>query len=338
MSYNSGSFSLFNQTGFTISSAIYAESIAPRILPSGSAQYTNVYGSSIQPKVSSSGATSIRNIYGLSLSLSISASNMSILNAYCLSVTAPTITSGTCSFLYGLYVAQPTASGSGVISNPYTAFIQGMVGIGTSLPMNELDIGNSALNSGLAVGTYAGVLTTQPSSALVSGAVGVGTPTPVYPLDVQGGASAFQVLAPQTTVNQQMATLGIGYNQGGFGSGSIGTQFTVNFASYELFDLSLVSSLITGAIASGFDGRYLYLEGSSLGRYDTRKPFSNSASYQVFIPPNRGNYGDIAFDGRYLYFSGTSFLQRYDTTQPFSASSSYLAFDTTLRPLHNFLE
>ena len=341
MSYNNGSFSLFNQTGFTISSAIYAESIAPRILPSGSAQYTNVYGSSIQPKVSSSGATSIRNIYGLSLSLSISASNMSILNAYCLSVTAPTITSGTCSFLYGLYVAQPTASGSGVISNPYTAFIQGMVGIGTSLPMNELDIGNSALNSGLAVGTYAGVLTTQPSSALVSGAVGVGTPTPVYPLDVQGGASAFQVLAPQTTVNQQMGMLGMGFNQGGFGGGVVGSNLSLSTLSAQTFNLTTLNPNCVQFSAAIFDGRYLYFGAPSIvARYDTTDPFASSTSYLVFTPPlltANAAYAQGVFDGRYIYYSNQT-ITRYDTTQPFAATTSYTAFNTavlnTLAPFY----
>lgn len=328
MSYNNGAFSLFNQTGFTISSAIYAESISPQFQPSGSAGYVNVYGSSIQPKVSSSGTTSITNIYGLSLSLSISASNMSILSAYGLSLTAPTIASGTCSFLYGLYVTQPTASGSGTISNPYTAFIQDVVGIGTSIPMNELDIGASALNSGLAVGTYAGVVTVPPNSVLVSGAVGIGTPSPVYSLDVQGGAEAFQVLAQKTSVNQQMSMLSTGYNQGGFGSGYVGTQLTLNTLSSQAFNLVAVSTAAVGLAAAVFDGRYIYFAPQSypaIARYDITLPFGSSSSYDVFFPPFFP--GKPTFDGRYVYYSSQTII-KYDITQPFAKSSSYVLFST----------
>lgn len=328
MSYNNGSFSLFNQTGFTISSAIYAEQIIPKIQPSGSAKYANIYGSSIRPSVRSTGATSITNAYGLSLSLSVSASNMSILNAYSLSVTAPTIASGTCSFLYGLYVTQPTASGSGTVSNPYTAFIQGNVGIGTSLPRNDLDIGSVSPNSGLAVGTYAGVVTVSPNSVLVSGAVGVGTPTPVYPLDVQGGASAFQVLAPQTTVKQQMSVLGSGYNQGGFGAGYVGTDFTLSTLSCQIFDMTLVSTASTGLGVAVFDGRYIYYATGPIPgvtRYDTTLPFNSTASYQL------NSYsllsGQPTFDGRYVYYSSQTLVQ-YDITQPFSSTLSYATFFT----------
>jgi len=328
MSYNNGPSSLFNQTGFTISSAIYAESIIPKLQPSASAQYTNIYGSSIQPKVVTAGASSIKNAYGLSLSLSISASNMSILSAYGLSVTAPTIASGTCSFLYGLYVAQPSTSGTGVIVNPYTAFIQGMVGIGTSIPVNALDVGSSSFNTGVVVGTYAGAITAPSNSVLVSGAVGIGTPNPVYPLDVQGGAEAFEVLAPFTTVNKQMSVLAGGYNQGGFGSGCVGTQLALSTLSAQIFSLASVNSLSIGLSKAVFDGRYVYFSPDifpGVTRYDTTLPFSSSSSYLMYNASNLS--GQPTFNGRYIYYSSQT-LVRYDTSLPFTATTSYATFFT----------
>lgn len=334
MGYDNGSFSLFNQAALTSTSTLYVESLTPKFIPTGGAQFTNVYGSYINPSILSTATASVRNASGLSLNFNASASNMSILNFYSLYVAGPTLTSGTCGWMYGLYVTQPTTSGSGVIPNSSTAYIQGQTGIGVSVPNNYLEVGNNAFNSGMAVGTYAGAVAAPQNGVIVSRAVGIGTPSPVYPLDVQGGASAFQVLAPQTTVNAQLSALSQGYSQGGFGGGVVGSQCIMNKTTAEFFSTQPFSMTFGGLQRGVFDGRYIYTSNfGNLLRYDTSAPFSISLSYSFFnintgLPSYLGAAG-MAFDGRYIYLvssdTGGSFAT-YDTTLPYNASSSYQAF------------
>lgn len=128
-------------------------------------------------------------------------------------------------------------------------------------------------------------------------------------------------------------------------------------SSWEQFDVHDVSPKAAGLHGSVFDGTYVYMvpfaeytvldSGPSDGgrpgpplekatfdgtllRYDTRKPFGSTSSWEDFdlasLPLPATGLAGGAFDGRYVYFSpndtaGTAV--RYDTKRPFGEKSSY---------------
>jgi Platelet-activating factor acetylhydrolase, isoform II len=87
-----------------------------------------------------------------------------------------------------------------------------------------------------------------------------------------------------------------------------------------------------GGNGAVFDGRYLYLVGGLVGRYDTQAPFSTGSSWSSFdlntlITGLAFTSGSgAAFDGRYVYVGGDP-VPRYDTQAPFASASSWSAFD-----------
>jgi hypothetical protein len=120
--------------------------------------------------------------------------------------------------------------------------------------------------------------------------------------------------------------------------------------SWESFEPSAhgLGTAANGFLGGTTDGRYIYFAphygGSTYSgeimRYDTRAPFGDVASWQIFDAPasgvgNEGSgfYG-AGFDGRFVYFipawnttgpHGEFF--RYDVTKPFEQASSWSAFD-----------
>lgn len=340
MAYNSGNFSLFSQTGFTSSTQIYGQLIQPQISPPAGVQYTNVYASFLTPSVQS---RAISNVYGLSVGLTMNAANKRIVNAYSLFVQPPSVSSGTLTNVYSLYVSDPVNSGGSAFGKLlYTGFIGGFSGIGTTSPNNALDVAGSVV-----VGTYAGTIMAQGNSTmLVSGAVGVGTTVPIYSFDVEGLINTLEILAPETTINNQQVSLAQGNCQGGCNGGLVGTNLTLSSTNTVTFNTTANVNANSKGFSGGiFDGRYIYMipynNGAFYGqitRFDTFGNFSSSSSYTVFntsvLNSNSVGFSTASFDGRYVYFMSysngsafTSQITRYDTTKYFTVTFSYSVFD-----------
>jgi hypothetical protein len=77
----------------------------------------------------------------------------------------------------------------------------GYVGIGTTNPVNKLDVAG-----GMAIGTYAGVNTATSGNLIVSGSVGIGTNSPSLLLDVENGTNSW----PATSGTTQTGTMRVG--------------------------------------------------------------------------------------------------------------------------------
>lgn len=87
--------------------------------------------------------------------------------------------------------------------------------------------------------------------------------------------------------------------------------------AWSVFDLRRLGEEVCGFVGSGFDGVFVYLSPGRCNRaethglmlrYDTRKPFDDDASYQIFdartLNPRFVYYdGAVAFDGSHLYFN-----------------------------------
>ncbi|MBS0625614.1 MAG: hypothetical protein JSS32_06155 [Verrucomicrobia bacterium] len=341
MSYNNGNFSLFQQTGLNSGSSVFSDQIVPQFSPPSGFSFTNATALNIAPTYQSSGVTAAFAIYGQSLSLSISASSSVIAAARSLDLAAPTISTGTLTNTYALFVSAPTSAG---VSQKYAGYLGGRTGIGTQTPRNILDVFGS-----VAIGTYAGATTTPSNSLVVSGRVGIGTTSPVFGLDIQGAVNAQQAISTGTTFNNQSVQLFEGYSQGGYGGGSVGTQKTMSANTTLVFNTAAVNSKSVGFNGAVFDGKYLYLIPSQgvntlsgqITRYNTASSFTSSStfSYAIFdtsvINSNSVGFSSGIFDGRYVYLipsqSNTfnSFITRYDTTLPFSISTSYSTFNAS---------
>jgi hypothetical protein len=114
-------------------------------------------------------------------------------------------------------------------------------------------------------------------------------------------------------------------------------------ASWLVFDLTSVSTTLSGMSGGFFDGRYVYsgsvFNGTNPGlvaRYDSQLDFTSISSWSDFDQiqaPNLGsNYNQnagIATDGRYVYFPHlvTSSVARFDTTGNFTSSASWSGVD-----------
>ena len=118
-------------------------------------------------------------------------------------------------------------------------------------------------------------------------------------------------------------------------------------AAWEVFDPARLPAGSFGqCVGAVFDGRWIYFTPyahSSVVRYDTRTPFADPASWQVFEADRIGGlrtrgYDGAAFDGRFVYFipfwegddPGRGFharTLRYDTARPFDDPDSWQAAD-----------
>ncbi|MBS0625616.1 MAG: hypothetical protein JSS32_06165 [Verrucomicrobia bacterium] len=334
MSYDTGNFSLFNTANNL--SILTANLISPTFaFPSGTVA-GSLGGRLIAATASPSGALS--SFYAEQIALTLTATGGSVSSAFSLYVTGPTVFSGTVANAYSLFVTP--SSGAGSIINNYTAYFGGKVGIGTTTPLNLLDV-----PSGVVIGANAGALTAPTNGLIVSGSIGVATPTPAFSVDVNGIMSANRVYSAQTTYNTQNLQVFEGNSQGGFGGGSLGTQKAFNLGTFAEFDMSsFVNPSSVGYFGAVFDGRYIYYVPNYNGvtvsgfatRYDTTLPFNASASYATYdltanvFFQSLGFQGGI-FDGRYIYYVPNQFISngvsgtvtRYDTTLPFTSSSSY---------------
>ena len=210
---------------------------------------------------------------------------------------------------------------------------------------NQLDV-----NGAVSIGSYAGLDTAPANGLIVSGLFGIGTPilsAPNYQLEVNGSINATRVYSSASAIDNQIITLAIGYNQGGFGGGSVGTISPLggSITTYVAFDLQAnVNSSSDGFQGGVFDGRYIYLApagaaGAALQglitRYDTTGNFTASVSYAFFdtqanVNSNSRLFDGAVFDGRYVYFVPSTLGQItcYDTTISFTASASYAVFNT----------
>ena len=113
-------------------------------------------------------------------------------------------------------------------------------------------------------------------------------------------------------------------------------------ASWEIIDMGAVNAAYKGYTDATYIGGYVYYSPTTNGayhgnvlRFDTRKSFANSASWEAvnlasFNGLNVGYFG-IGNDGRYVYlspfFNGAyqGRALRYDTTLPFTAAASWEA-------------
>jgi len=198
--------------------------------------------------------------------------------------------------------------------------------------------------NGFTVGSFTGVTFT--GNLVVSGNVGIGTSSPSYTLDVQGALSTQRIVSAGTTLINQSEQLFEGYNQGGFGGGSVGTIRTMGINTTQTMNLTTNVNSNSKFGGSIFDGRYLYyipyfISGSGIWiQYDTTQAFSSSASYVAFdmvanVNSTSNVFQGAVFDGRYIYlvpFANTAFVSkgqitRYDTTGAFTQPSSYAIFD-----------
>ncbi len=120
--------------------------------------------------------------------------------------------------------------------------------------------------------------------------------------------------------------------------------------SWTSFDVSAVSAQARDFEGAVFDGRYMYFVpykdqsngyGGKAVRYDTTKPFAQTASWESFdtaqVNANAVGFNGGQFDGRYVYFApfgsgngwgGTTI--RFDTQGTFTNTSSWKAFDMTV--------
>ena len=146
---------------------------------------------------------------------------------------------------------------------------------------------------------------------------------------------------PMYFYNKMNNLLSEGCNQGGCGSGSVGTQKTISSNFLNFFDTTIVNANSRGFCGGVFDGKYIYMvpynNGSVFGqitRYDTTLSFTSASSYTVFdttlVNANSKGFIGGVFDGKYVYLVPTANGQitRYDTTLPFTSVSSYSVFDT----------
>ncbi|MBS0625610.1 MAG: hypothetical protein JSS32_06135, partial [Verrucomicrobia bacterium] len=301
--------------------------------------YNNVYGASITPTITATGSGSVGNIYGTYINYSSTAATGSATgNAYGLFVDAISVQNTTSA--YGLYVRTPTGASVSNITAVLGVLPTAQVGIGTGAPGSMLGVAGT-----VAIGSYAG--TAAPANSLiVSGQVGIGTVSPSQTLDVAGS-----IRASGLTQANQLINIFQGYDQGGFGSGYVGTQKTISGNNSAYFDTATFvnsnSIAFAGAVS---DGRFIYFvpNGSTtstgqITRYDTASSFSSSNSFAVFdLTANvnslaNGFFGAVS-TGRIIYFiPGTNFsgtrsglVVRFDTALSFTAASSYSTFDMTV--------
>ena len=350
MGYNDGVFSLFNQ-GVTVNNR-YADLQAPTLSPPSGILYQSVYAKSIAPTISTSASGSISSAYAQQIISSIAAGS-TLTAGYGLNIQGPLVQGGTVSNAYSLYALAPIMT-SGTIVNATGAFFSlptvgvntGGVGIGTTTPMNTLDVAG-----GIAVGSYAGTSGVNSGVLAVSGSftttegMGVGTSNPQYYLDVQGTIQAGSAYGWMPQGNQQKMDLGLGIS-----FESPGTNQFVCPNTITLFDFKTLNSLLTGYNAAKFDGRYIYylpryndtlIFFGIVVRYDTTLPYSSSNSYLIYnlqanVDSRCTDITGGAFDGRYMYWTcryGLFLAQltviiRYDTMLPFNSTPSYSVFDT----------
>ncbi|MBS0625615.1 MAG: hypothetical protein JSS32_06160 [Verrucomicrobia bacterium] len=349
MAYNSGSFTLFNQSQNLAN--LSADQINPIFAPPTGILYSTILADSVTPQFSLRSAT-VSQAYGQKIAPSLSASGVTVSNAYGLSISGINLTAGTLLKGYSLFVTAPTGAKNNYAAYfalPSTGNSQGGVGIGTTTPRSALDVGGA-----VAIGSYAGVNTLSANILAVSGgaiSVGVGTSTPRYFFDTTSSVNAQRLYGWMPQGPNQTIALTQGYSQGGFGGGSVGGQKTLSPTSMVTFDTAaLVNSFSKGFKGAVFDGRYLYYVPNStsattasgqITRFDTSSPFNASASYAFFDAAANINsicsyFNGGSFDGRYIYFTpqGTAtapsgLLLRYDTALPFLSSISYQATDTS---------
>ncbi len=114
--------------------------------------------------------------------------------------------------------------------------------------------------------------------------------------------------------------------------------------SWSAYDVGLNNSYQGCA----FDGRYVYFAPGSNAdktraggwpapalRYDTKRPFNNRGSYEIYelsthpgLEKTRIDLDGISFDGRYMYFAPIigNLVVRYDTQHPFTSQEAWTWF------------
>jgi hypothetical protein len=235
---------------------------------------------------------------------------------------------------YGLSIA-PTL-GAGTISTAYGVKISGISAVSNTITNATGLYVTNASGAGSILNKYTAILGTDQNAL-----VGIGDISPMFMVSAAGAVSAQQVIGATlgTTDNNQLINLAEGYDQGGLGGGSVGTNKQMSVNTATVFDITQIATSDSSYIGGAFDGRYIYLaphESVTVTRYDTTLPFANVSSYTVFditrLSFVAGGYLGATFDGRYVYFVPyvNSIMMRYDTHQTFNSVSSFTTFDVTL--------
>jgi len=145
------------------------------------------------------------------------------------------------------------------------------------------------------------------------------------------------------TYNNQMSNVSEGYNQGGIGSSSVGTNLVMCANTTEIFNTTLINELSFSFNGAAFDGKYIYFCPNITGqitRYNTRSSFTDEDSYSFFdttlFNPDSYGYSGAVFDGRYVYFiplinggGDSGVFLRYDTHSGLKNHNSYSIFQLT---------
>ena len=213
--------------------------------------------------------------------------------------------------------------------------------------------------NGFVVGSNAGIAQPPANGMLVGDTIAINAADPQgFNVYVNGIIHATSVIATNLTITpdntsggiyatggttrNQLITLAQGYDQGGLGGGSVGTNKTMSLNTTAFYDLTQGGTQSVAGFCGGvFDGRYIYYVPytnvafhGTVVRYDTTSSFAAANSYAVYNLQQlnsfaKGFWGGL-YDGRYVYFSpfgGNTVFTRYDTAYSFTASTSYSIVD-----------
>ncbi len=199
-------------------------------------------------------------------------------------VSAEATGAGATSVNVGLY-----ATATGATNNYAAIFDAGNVGIGTTGPVNKLDV-----NGGMAIGTYAGVTSAGSNNLIISGRLGIGaSDLSSYYINYAGGSTQWDVGGGSFRIDNGYINLS-----------------ATGLALYSAGAISLVGS---GQIDTSSGGQHITLKllsgasdgASAVGTYiDTAATYSTAGSKLLSIRNNTTEKAFVGYDGQ-GYFAGS---------------------------------
>jgi len=129
--------------------------------------------------------------------------------------------------------------------------INGNLGIGTTTPVNKIDV-----EGGIAIGsTYSGSSAAPTNGAIIEGNVGIGTTTPVNKIDVEGGIAIGSTYSGTSTAPTNGAII----------EGRVGIGTTSPASSYQAHFYSTTMNRMLRLESTSTDGTWLDLKNGSSG-------------------------------------------------------------------------